>query len=268
VGNGAAAQLQLDVYGEVMDTLEESRRAGIAADPYAWELQLELLDHLEGAWREPDEGIWEIRGGRRRFVHSKVMAWVAMDRAIRAVEDGRVEGPADRWRSLREEILAEVCREGFDSDRGTFVQHYETREVDAALLMIPIVGFLPEDDPRVTGTIRAIEEDLLRDGLLLRYRTEETEAPDGLPPGEGAFLPCSFWLVCARALTGRRDEARALFERLLALRNDVGLLSQSYDLERGRLVGNFPQAFTHVALLRAAGYLESGPGAQPAADRA
>jgi GH15 family glucan-1,4-alpha-glucosidase len=268
VGNRAVEQLQLDVYGEVMDSLEESRRAGIQPDRYAWELQRELLDHLEGVWHEADEGIWEVRGHRRQFVHSKVMAWVAMDRAIRAAEGGHAEAPVDRWRALREEIFAEVCREGFDSDRSTFVQHYGTREVDAALLMIPMVGFLPADDPRVAGTIRAIEDDLLYDGLLRRYRTEEVEAVDGLPPGEGAFLPCSFWLVCARSLTGRRDEARALFERLLALRNDVGLLSESYDAKSRRMVGNFPQAFTHVALLRAAGYLEGGSGAQPAADRA
>jgi GH15 family glucan-1,4-alpha-glucosidase len=260
VGNAAVEQFQLDVFGEVMDTLEESRSAGIGPDPFAWELQLELLDHLESAWREPDEGIWEIRGERRQFTHSKVMAWVAMDRAIRAVETHGVEGPVDHWRDLRAAIHDEVCRKGFDAERGTFVQHYDTREVDAGLLMIPLVGFLPPQDPRVAGTIHAVQEDLLHNGLLLRYRTEGVDAVDGLPPGEGAFLPCSFWLVCCLAMIGRVDEARRLFERLLSLRNDVGLLSESYDSEHGRLVGNFPQAFTHVALVRAAGYLDRASG--------
>jgi GH15 family glucan-1,4-alpha-glucosidase len=252
IGNAAVDQFQLDVYGEVMDSLHDSRQAGIAPDPSAWDLQRALLGRLESCWREPDEGIWEVRGPRRQFTHSKVMAWVAMDRAVKSVEQFGLEGPVERWREVRAEIHEEVCREGFDHDRGTFVQHYETTEVDASLLMIALVGFLPVDDPRLAGTVDAVREDLTVDGLLLRYRTEGVDAADGLPPGEGAFLPCSFWLVCALALIGRVEEARELFDRLLALRNDLGLISEAYASSAGRLVGNFPQAFTHVALLRAA----------------
>jgi GH15 family glucan-1,4-alpha-glucosidase len=256
IGNGAVGQFQLDVYGEVMDALQASRLAGIEPDPFAWQLQLSLLDHLEQVWHEPDEGIWEIRDERRHFTHSKMMAWVAMDRAVKAVEDMGLEGPVDRWRRLRAEIHEEVCREGYDADRGAFVQHYHGKELDAALLMMPLVGFLPPNDALVVGTVDAIRRELCDDGLVLRYRTEGVEAVDGLPPGEGAFLPCSFWLVCDLAMLGRLDEARELFRRLLALRNDVGLLSEAYDPSTGRMLGNFPQAFTHVALLSAARYLD------------
>ncbi|HEV2074937.1 MAG TPA: glycoside hydrolase family 15 protein, partial [Thermoleophilaceae bacterium] len=255
IGNAAVEQFQLDVFGEVMHLLHEARGAGIEPDPSAWDLQRALLDHLEGCWQEPDEGIWEVRGPRRHFTHSKVMAWVAMDRAIKGVEAFGLDGPVDRWRGVRAEIHEEVCREGFDADRGTFVQHYGTTEVDAALLMLPLVGFLPARDPRVAGTVEAIQRDLTENGLLLRYRTHGVDAADGLPPGEGAFLPCSFWLVCNLALLGRMGQARELMDRLLSLRNDLGLISEAYDTSAGRLVGNFPQAFTHVGLLRAARYL-------------
>jgi GH15 family glucan-1,4-alpha-glucosidase len=256
IGNGAVEQFQLDVYGEVMDTLYQSRSAGVAPDPSAWNVQRVLLDFLEGAWSDPDEGIWEIRGPRRHFTHSKVMAWVGMDRAIRTVEEHGLDGPLDRWRRVRSEIHEDVCRQGFDAERNAFVQHYGGSELDASLLMIPLVGFLPPRDPRVAGTVEAVQRELSEDGLLLRYRTDGAEAVDGLPPGEGAFLPCSFWLVAALRLLGRTDEARRLFERLLSLRNDVGLISEAYDTRANRLVGNFPQAFTHVALLRAARYLD------------
>ncbi len=250
IGNAAAVQCQLDVYGEVMDCLHQARRAGADPDPDAWRLQRALMDFLEGHWREPDEGIWEVRGPRRDFVHSKVMAWVAFDRAIKAVERFDLEGPADRWRALRAQVHAEVCREGFDTERGTFTQSYGSRALDASLLMIPLVGFLPTDDPRVDGTVRAIERELVEDGFLLRYPAQPDV--DGLPAGEGAFLPCSFWLVDCLTLTGRRDDALALYDRLLALRNDVGLLSEEYDPHAKRLVGNFPQAFTHVGLVNSA----------------
>ena len=259
IGNGAVKQFQLDVYGEVMDALHQSRVAGIEPDPSAWNVQLVLLDFLEGAWDQPDEGIWEIRGPRRHFTHSKVMAWVGMDRAIRGVEElglAGIVGQVDRWRRVRSDIHEEVCRRGYDSERNTFVQHYDGTELDAALLMMPLVGFLPPRDPRVAGTVDAVQDELSEDGLLLRYRTHGVSAVDGLPPGEGAFLPCSFWLVAALQLLGRTDEARRLFERLLSLRNDVGLLSEAYDPHAGRQVGNFPQAFTHVGLLRAARYLD------------
>jgi GH15 family glucan-1,4-alpha-glucosidase len=224
IGNAAVEQFQLDVYGEVMDALHEARSAGIEPDPSAWSLQLALLDFLEGAWDEPDEGIWEVRGPRRHFTHSKVMAWVAMDRAIRSVEEVGLDGPVDRWRRLRADIHEEVCRRGFDPERNTFVQRYDGPELDAALLMIPLVGFLPPRDPRVAGTVDAVQRELSDDGLLLRYRTHGVHAADGLPPGEGVFLPCSFWLVGALRLLGRAGEARGLFERLLSLRNDVGLI--------------------------------------------
>ena len=225
-----------------------------------------LLDFLEGAWDEPDEGIWEVRGVRRHFTHSKVMAWVGLDRAIRGVEELGLDGPVDRWRRVRSDIHEQVCRRGYDAERNTFVQHYDGSELDAALLTMPLVGFLPPRDPRVAGTVDAVQSELSENGLLLRYRTQSVDAVDGLPPGEGAFLPCSFWLVAALQLLGRADEARSLFERLLSLRNDVGLLSEAYDPHAGRQLGNFPQAFTHVALLRAARYL--GRAAGPAAPAA
>ena len=252
IGNAAVNQYQLDIFGEVIDVLHEGRVFGIEANPFAWELQRALLDYLEGVWQEPDEGIWEVRGPRQHFTHSKVMAWVAMDRSIKAVEEHGLDGPVDRWRRLRAEIHDEVCREGYDAERRAFVQRYGSSDLDASLLMIALVGFLPASDPRVRGTVEAIERDLLEDGFVLRYRTSGQEAVDGLPPGEGAFLPCTFWLADNLALLGRGDEARRLFERLLGLRNDVGLLAEEYDARAGRQVGNFPQAFTHVGLINTA----------------
>lgn len=247
VGNDASRQFQLDVYGEVLDLLHQASREGLPHEAAAWEMELRILDVLESNWREPDEGIWEVRGGRRHFVHSKVMAWVGIDRAIRDVELFGFAGPVERWRALRDEIHEEVCREGFDEDLGTFTQSYGSTDLDAATLMIPLVGFLPASDPRVQGTVAAIQDRLLVDGFVLRYDT--ASRVDGLPGGEGAFLPCTCWLADCLALQGRRDEARALFERVLGVRNDLGLLSEEYDPVAGRLVGNFPQAFSHVSLV-------------------
>jgi GH15 family glucan-1,4-alpha-glucosidase len=252
VGNAASDQLQLDVYGEVLDCLYQARVHGLPVDPNAWKIQLALLDHLEEAWRDPDEGIWEIRGPRRHFVHSKAMAWVAFDRAVRTVEDGLgLDGPVDRWRAVRDEIHREVCEKGFDETLGSFVQSYGSQELDASLLLLPLVGFLPAADPRIRGTIEAVERELLQDGFVLRYRTHESGV-DGLPPGEGVFLPCSFWLADCYELLGRHDEAHELFERLVGLSNDLGLLSEEYDPQSQRLLGNFPQAFTHLALVNTA----------------
>jgi GH15 family glucan-1,4-alpha-glucosidase len=253
IGNGASNQRQLDVYGEIADALYRSRVHGLAAMDDAWALTNKLFDWLESGWREPDDGIWEVRGPRRHFTHSKVMAWVAFDRAIKAVERFGREGPVERWRRVREEIRSSVLREGYDAERGTFVQHYGSDRLDASLLMIPLVGFLPARDPRILGTVAAIERDLLRDGLVERYRADQDNVGvDGLPPGEGVFLPCSFWLAAVLDQQGRHDDALALFERLLSLRNDLGLISEEYDPERKRLVGNFPQAFTHLALVETA----------------
>jgi GH15 family glucan-1,4-alpha-glucosidase len=259
IGNAAVRQRQLDVYGEVMDALHNAHRAGIPPADEAWSLGRALLGFLEGAWREPDEGIWEVRGPARHFTHSKVMAWVAFDRGVKSVEQFGRPGPVDRWRALREEIHREVCREGYDSERGSFVQHYGSKDLDASLLMIPLVGFLPPEDERVRGTVAAIERELMHDGFVRRY--ESRQELDGLPPGEGAFLPCTFWLVDNLALQGRRDDARDCFERLLALRNDVGLLAEEYDPRAGRLVGNIPQAFSHVGLINAALNLDMTAGA-------
>jgi GH15 family glucan-1,4-alpha-glucosidase len=252
VGNAAHEQLQLDVYGELLDSFYQARRFGIAPDRWAWALERELLEALAARWREPDHGIWEVRGPRRHFTHSKVMAWVAFDRAIRSVERFGLAGPVERWRELRREIHAEVCRSGFDEQQGTFTQSYGRPELDASLLTIPLVGFLPPDDPRVRGTLSAIERHLVHDGLVRRYRTDQYATIDGLPRGEGLFLPCSFWLVDALILVGRRADALRIFERLLSLRNDVGLLSEEYDPLSRRLVGNMPQAFTHLALVNSA----------------
>jgi GH15 family glucan-1,4-alpha-glucosidase len=266
IGNAAANQFQLDVYGELMDALLRAREAGLEPDEHAWRLQLALLGYLERAWREPDEGIWEVRGPRRHFVHSKVMAWVAVDRAIKTIERFDLEGPVERWRALRGEIHAEVCDRGFDAGRNTFTQSYGSQVLDASLLLIPTMGFLPADDPRVIGTVAAVERELCRDGFVLRYPTDESD--DGLPPGEGAFLPCTFWLVDALALTGQRDRAVELFERLTGLVNDVGLLSEEYDPGAGRLVGNFPQAFSHIALVDSALLLTREASRAPAGERA
>ena len=250
VGNAAATQLQLDVYGEVMDALHQARKGGIQADRQAWQMQRTLVDHLEQVWREPDEGMWEVRGGPRHFTYSKVMAWVALDRAIADIEAFRLPGPLTRWRELRARIHHDVCKNGFHAKRNSFVQSYDSDFLDASLLLIPLTGFLPPEDPRIRGTVAAIERDLTIDGLVLRYRTEETA--DGLPPGEGRFLACSFWLADNFVLQGRLEEARQLFERLLATRNDVGLLAEEYDPKTRRMLGNFPQAFSHVALVNTA----------------
>jgi len=259
VGNAAVHQFQLDVYGEVMDALHLGRNIGLESDPSTWDLQRALLEFLEANWREPDEGIWEIRGPRRHFTHSKVMAWVALDRAIKAVELSGLEGPVDRWRGVRRELHEEVCREGYDSQRDSFVQYYGADHLDASLLLIPLVGFLPAGDPRVKGTVAAIQRELMSDGLVHRYPPEGSEKVDGLPPGEGPFLACTFWLADNLVLMGRREEARAIFERLLTLRNDVGLLAEEFDPSSRRQLGNFPQAFSHVALVNTATYLSEGP---------
>jgi GH15 family glucan-1,4-alpha-glucosidase len=265
VGNAASQQFQLDVYGEVMDCLHQARRGGAAPDGDAWAFELALMETLEGRWREPDEGIWEVRGPRRHFTHSKVMAWVAADRAVQAIEQFGNDGPVDRWRALRAEIHAEVCAKGFDTDRNTFTQSYGAPELDASLLLVALVGFLPANDPRVVGTVGAIEAHLLDDGFVRRYGGDSLGDVDGLPGDEGAFLPCSFWLADNLLLQGRRAEGRALFERLSGLANDVGLLAEEYDPGRRRLVGNFPQAFTHVALVNTAHNL--GTGVRPAEHR-
>ncbi len=248
IGNAASEQLQLDVYGEVLDCLYQARVHGLPLDPNAWRIQLALLDHLEEAWHGPDQGIWEIRGEPRHFVHSKVMAWVAFDRAVLSVEGHGLDGPVDHWRAVRDEIHREVCERGFDPELGSFTQSYGSKELDASLLMLPLVGFLPASDPRLRGTIEAVERELLQDGFVLRYRTKE-DGVDGLPPGEGVFLPCSFWLANCYELLGRHDEAQQLFEKLVGLSNDLGLLSEEYDPVAGRLLGNFPQAFTHLTLV-------------------
>ena len=258
IGNGASGQRQLDVYGEVVDALYQARRQGLAPSDDAWRLTCRLIDWLESGWQEPDEGIWEVRGPRRHFTHSKVMAWVAFDRAIKMVERIGRDGPVDRWKSIRREIRREVLEQGYDAERGTFVQFFGSDRLDASCLLIPLVGFLPATDERVVGTVRAIEQGLVRGGFVERYRADEENADvDGLPPGEGVFLPCSFWLAAVLHQQGRCAEAVALYDRLLALRNDVGLISEEYDPERGRLVGNFPQAFTHIGIVETAYTLSS-----------
>jgi len=250
VGNAASRQFQLDVYGEVMDSLHLARSADMEPHPEAWAVQIALLKFLESHWDKPDEGLWEVRGSPRHFTHSKIMAWVAFDRAIKDAEKEGLEGPLEVWRQLRDTIHAQVCERGFDAGGNTFVQSYETKFLDASLLLIPQVGFLPPDDPRVIGTVAAIERHLMVDGLVLRYST--ATAVDALPAGEGTFLACSFWLADSYLLTGRRAEAEALFERLLALGNDVGLFSEEYDPRSKRMLGNFPQALTHMALVNTA----------------
>ncbi|GAA1931453.1 glycoside hydrolase family 15 protein [Nocardioides hwasunensis] len=250
IGNGAVSQRQNDVLGEVMVALELARNAGLDETRNSWALQRALVDELADHWDEADNGLWEIRGPQRHFTHSRVMVWVAFDRAVRAAEDHGLPGSVERWRELRDRVREEILEKGFDAERGTFTQHYDTREVDASLLTIPLVGFLPGDDPRVLGTIDAVCADLMRDGLLLRYRTQT--GVDGLAGDEHPFLACSFWLVSALAHAGRRDDAEVLMDRLCGLTNDVGLLAEEYDTERGRMAGNFPQAFSHLALVQAA----------------
>ncbi|MGW7617863.1 glycoside hydrolase family 15 protein [Streptomyces antimycoticus] len=260
VGNGAVDQRQLDVYGEVLDTLHLARSAGLPAEPHAWKIQTALMDFLESAWRDPDEGLWEVRGPRRHFVHSKVMAWVAADRAVRAMEAApELSGDVNRWRDMRDAVHREVCEKGYDPERSTFTQSYGSSELDAATLLIPRVGFLPATDPRVIGTIDAVRRELSEDGLIRRYTA--VDRVDGLPGSEGAFLACSFWLADALHLAGRHKDARALFERLLALRNDVGLLAEEYDPATGRQLGNFPQAFSHIGLVGTALTLAERPRA-------
>jgi GH15 family glucan-1,4-alpha-glucosidase len=250
VGNAAVNQLQLDVYGEVSDALYQARRIGVPSDPNAWHLQRKLLEFLETGWTKPDEGLWEVRGPMQHFTHSKLMAWVAFDRAVKSVERAGLDGPVDHWRKLRATIHEQVCTQGYDTTKQAFTQVFGSSKLDAALLTLPLVGFLPPQDPRVIGTVAAIERELVEDGFVLRYRTDDSE--DGLPPGEGTFLLCSFWLADNYALMGRRQEACTLFDRLLALRNDVGLLAEEYDPVGRRLLGNFPQAYSHVGLINTA----------------
>jgi GH15 family glucan-1,4-alpha-glucosidase len=259
VGNAASEQVQLDVYGDVIDAFYTGRLHGLEASDHAWSLSVHLLDFLETAWRSPDAGIWEVRGPNRHFTHSKVMAWVAFDRAVRTSETWDRPAPVEHWRTIRDEIHADVCRNGYDFDVGAFVQSYGSKRLDASVLLIPLVGFLPAEDERVISTVDAVGRALNRDGLITRYEADvENVGVDGLPPGEGVFLPCSFWYAANLALLGRTAEARELFTRLLALRNDLGLLSEEYDPVAGRMLGNFPQAFTHLTLVACAYVLERG----------
>jgi GH15 family glucan-1,4-alpha-glucosidase len=271
LGNAAVHQLQLDVYGEVMDTLYQARRVGLPPDPWSWGLQRKLVEELESKWTEPDEGIWEVRGPRRHFTHSKVLAWVAFDRAVKSVEQFGLPGPLEHWRAVRKAIHDDVCRQGFDVRRNTFTQSYGAGALDASLLQLPLVGFLPAADPRIQGTVAAVERELRRDGLVLRYHTGPSkavhpgasgkareDAVDGLPSGEGAFLACSFWLADNYLLAGRIDEAERLFDGLVRLRNDVGLLAEEYDPVAERQLGNFPQAFSHLSLINTAHNLTRG----------
>ncbi|MEP6606144.1 MAG: glycoside hydrolase family 15 protein [Nitrosospira sp.] len=264
IGNGAYDQTQIDVFGELMDALHTARKSELDPNPEAWRFQQAMLSRLEGLWREPDEGIWEVRGGRKHFVHSKVMTWTAFDRAIKAVEQFGLPGPVKRWRSLRDEIHGEVLARGYDSERNTFVQHYGGTALDASLLLMAEVGFLPPEDVRFRGTVEAIERELVEDGLVLRYRAEESG--DGLPGEEGTFLVCSFWLANSYTMIGRSKDAEALFERLLSLRNDLGLLAEEYHPRLRRQLGNFPQAFSHIGLINTAYNLRrvSGPAQQRA----
>jgi GH15 family glucan-1,4-alpha-glucosidase len=259
VGNAASEQLQLDVYGEIIDAFYTSRLHGIEPSDRAWRLSVNLLEYLEAAWRFPDAGIWEVRGPARHFTHSKVMAWVAFDRAVRTIETWGHKGPLEHWQEIRDEIHADVCRNGYDADLGAFVQSYGSKRLDASVLLIPLVGFLPAEDERVAGTVEAVGRVLSQDGLIARYQADEENTDvDGLPPGEGVFLPCSFWYAADLALLGRTDEARELYTRLVGLRNDLGLLSEEYDPVAGRMLGNFPQAFTHLALVTCAHVLQQG----------
>ncbi|MGH7156460.1 MAG: glycoside hydrolase family 15 protein, partial [Acetobacteraceae bacterium] len=265
IGNGASTQLQIDVFGEVVDALYQAERGGLAPAHECWELQREIVEHLATLWDQPDESIWEVRGGRQQFTFSKVMAWVAMDRAVKSAELRHLtDDTATQWGTLRDRIHATVCEQGFNTAKCSFVQTFGSDVLDASLLMVPLVGFLPATDPRMRGTVAAIERELLHGGLVRRYQTHE--AKDGLPPGEGVFLACSFWLADNFVLQGRHDDAQALFRRLLALSNDLGLLAEEYDPETQRLVGNFPQAFSHLALINTALNLSDyGPAHQRAA---
>jgi GH15 family glucan-1,4-alpha-glucosidase len=265
IGNAASEQLQLDVYGEMLDSAYLARRKGMQGNEAGWNLSRAAVSQLETIWTKPDDGIWEIRGPRRHFVHSKVMVWVAVDRAVRIMQEFGQDGPLERWIRLRRDIHEEVCRLGFSRELNSFVQYYGSKELDASLLLLPLVGFLPPEDPRIQGTITAIEKTLLRDGFVARYNTRS--AVDGLAGDEGVFLACSFWLVDNYVLQRRDDEARALFERLLGLRNDVGLLAEEYDSKEHRQLGNFPQAFSHLALINSAHNLSAEVESKPAHHR-
>ena len=250
IGNDAAGQFQLDVYGELMDAIDRAVSHGLVVEGVFWELQLALMEFLSQHWRDPDDGIWEVRGPRRHFTHSKVMAWVAFDRAVRAVEEYGLPGPVDSWRAIRAELHREVCAKAWNPDRGAFTQSYGSSALDASALQMPQVGFLPPDDERVVATVEAVQEELVVDGFVLRYLN--STGVDGLAGSEGAFLPCTLWLADCLALMGRCDEARDIFARVVKLTNDVGLISEEYDTANGRLVGNFPQAFTHVGIINTA----------------
>jgi GH15 family glucan-1,4-alpha-glucosidase len=263
IGNKAHEQFQLDVFGEVMDALHHAWKQGLEDAESGWRIEGALVEFLESNWERPDYGIWEVRGPARHFTHSKVMAWVGLDRAIKSADHHGFDGPVDRWRALRDRVHTEICDKGFDHDLGSFVQSYGSRELDASLLMMALVGFLPPQDPRIVGTVHAIERGLTRSGFVSRYETRPDV--DGLPPGEGAFLLCSFWLADNLALMGRRDEARVMFDRILEARSQTGLLSESYDVAAGRLVGNYPQAFSHVGLINTAINLTEHAG--PAEER-
>jgi GH15 family glucan-1,4-alpha-glucosidase len=250
IGNAAHTQLQLDVFGEIMDVHHQARRCGLSTNESGWDAQIKFLEHLKKIWQSPDQGIWEMRSPAQNFTYSKVMAWVAFDRTIKSAESFGLEGPLDEWREQRDAICKEVLANGYDEKLGTFVQAFGSKQLDANLLLLPCVGFLPVTDPRIERTIAAVEKRLIRNGFVMRYSTEEVE--DALPPGEGAFLACSFWLVDVYTLQERYDEAESLFRRLVDLRNDLGLLSEEYDPADKRLIGNFPQAFSHLALVNSA----------------
>lgn len=256
IGNSASSQFQLDIYGEIMDVLHLARCGGLGGDETAWALQVKLLEHLECIWQNPDQGIWEIRGPQQHFTFSKVMAWVAFDRAIKSAEKDELDGPIQRWAALRDQIHAEVCDKAYSTELKSFTQSYESKQLDASLLLLALVGFLPPTDHRILGTVRAIEMSLVENGLVRRYQTECTD--DGLPGSEGVFLACSFWLADTYLLLGRRNDARRLFEYLLSLRNDVGLLSEEYDVAKSRMLGNFPQALSHIGLINTAHNLMQG----------
>jgi GH15 family glucan-1,4-alpha-glucosidase len=265
IGNAASMQVQLDIYGEVLDCFYHAQHSVARHSERDFRVLVLLLEHLETIWQEPDEGIWETRGGAQHFTYSKMMAWVAFDRAVLLAQQLNYAGPIEKWKALRDTIHGQICARAFNQKKNSFVQAYDSEELDASLLLMPLVGFLPGTDPRVRGTVEAIERELMPDGLVLRYDTSKVQ--DGLPPGEGVFLACSFWMVSSLKAIGRLDDARALFDRLLVLRNDLGLLSEEYDVNRKRLVGNFPQAFSHIALVNAAFDLEGGPDARGRAHR-
>jgi GH15 family glucan-1,4-alpha-glucosidase len=265
VGNAAAGQLQLDIYGEVMDCFYHAQQSIARHSERDFRILVKLLDHLESIWQDADEGIWETRGAPQQFTYSKMMAWVAFDRAVLLAQQQNYDGPIEKWNAIRDAIHKQICERAFNQRKNSFVQVYDSEELDAGLLLMPVVGFLPGSDPRVKGTVEAVERELMRDGLVLRYDTAKVN--DGLPPGEGVFLACSFWMVSSLKAIGRLDDARALFERLLTLCNDLGLLSEEYDVQRKRLVGNFPQAFSHIALVNAAFDLEDGEKSRERSDR-